>query len=312
MVDLGVRIGSLHLNNPVMPGSGTFAEGLAQVIAFERLGALVIKTFTEELRDGNPTPRVAEVANGMLNSIGIPSRGVDHFINTTLPFYSRFETPLIVSVAAPTPQGFYDIVRRIDLPGVAGIEANISCPNVDDEGQAFAMHPRTTAQVVERLRKATTKPLWIKLTPNTNDVAEIARAAEGAGADALVVTNTYLAMAIDVETFRPKLGSLMGGLSGPAIKPISLRMAYQCAQAVKIPIIGSGGIASAEDAVEFMLAGATAVQVGTASFVRPTALIDIIDGLAAFCVRKGIQRVAALTGALVKEDAGVMRLAPAP
>jgi len=303
VVDLKVTIGTLELANPVMPASGTFAEGLAQLVAFDSLGALVTKTITAELRGGNPTPRVAEVGQAMLNSIGIPSKGVDYFLDTTLPFYRRFRSPLVVSVSAPTAEGFAAIAERVSVPGVAAIEANISCPNIEENGKAFAMRPQSTATVVARLRKATALPLWVKLTPNTGDVVAVAQAAEDAGADALVVANTILAMAIDTDTFKPRLGSIMGGLSGPAVKPIFVRMTYQCAKAVGIPIIGCGGISTAEDAVEYMLAGAAAVQIGTATFLRPTAMIDIIDGLKDFCARRGFQRVADLTGAV--DDSGM-------
>ncbi len=305
MVDLRVSIGDLALGNPVMPASGTFAEGLAQVLPFEQLGALVTKTVTPELRGGNPTPRVCEVGGGMINSIGIPSKGIDYFLDHTLPFYRGFDTPLVVSVAASSADAFAAAVARLDVPGIAAIEANISCPNIEEDGNAFAMRAASTEMVVAKMRRETRLPLWVKLTPNTGNIAAVARAAENAGADALVVANTILAMSIDVETFHPRLGNIMGGLSGPAVKPIIVRMTYQCAKAVRIPIIGCGGIATAEDAVEYMLAGAAAVQVGTATFVRPTAMIDVIDGLVAFCRRKGFARVADLTGAVVDSHLAV-------
>jgi dihydroorotate dehydrogenase (NAD+) catalytic subunit len=312
MVDLRVRIGTLTLKNPVMPASGTFSEGLARVFSFDHLGAVVTKTITAELRGGNPTPRVAEVGQGMLNSIGIPSKGVAHFVEHIMPEYERFSAPLVVSVSAPTAELFGDIVRKLDLPGIAAIEANISCPNIEEDGKAFAMRSKSTATVVQELRRATALPLWVKLTPNTGDVAAVARAAAEHGADALVVANTVLAMSIDVETFRPRLGSIMGGYSGPAIKPIALRMVYQCAKAVDIPIVGCGGIASAEDAVEFMLAGATAVQVGTATFIKPGTMLDVVEGLAAFCDRKGIARVSELTGAVKDRGMHVDKLEALP
>jgi dihydroorotate dehydrogenase (NAD+) catalytic subunit len=295
-----------------MPASGTFSEGLARVIPFNNLGALVTKTITAELREGNPTPRVVEVGQGMLNSIGIPSKGVPYFIEHLLPQYKRFSAPLVVSVSAPTVELFADIVRQLNLPGIAAIEANISCPNIEENGKAFAMQAKSTTAVVDQLRRATELPLWVKLTPNTGDVAAVAVAAQESGADALVVANTILAMSIDTETFRPHLGSLMGGYSGPAIKPIVLRMVYQCAQAVRIPIIGCGGISTVEDTVEYMLAGATAVQVGTATFLKPTAMLDIIAGLAAFCNRKGIERVSELTGAVQDSGMNVDRLEAVP
>lgn len=308
MVDLRVELGGLSLANPVMPASGTFAEGLAQVVDFNRLGAFVTKTITRELRAGNPTPRVAETAEGMLNSIGIPCKGVPQFIDEVVPFYRRFAPPLVVSISAPSSEGFASLARDLDRPGVAAIEANISCPNLEEDGHAFAMQAESTAAVVRRIRAATRLPLWVKLTPNTGDIAEIARAAEAAGADALVVANTFLGMAIDVESFRPRLGSVMGGLSGPAIKPIIVRMIYQSARAVGIPVIGCGGVSTAEDAVELMLAGATAVQVGTATFINPTAMISIIDGLRAFCERKGVARVSELVGAVRDEGMAPVRL----
>ena len=311
-IDLAVDVGRLRLANPVMPASGTFAEGLAKVLPFDRLGALVTKTITAQLRDGNPTPRVAEVEAGMLNSIGIPSKGVDYFLTEVLPFYRQFKTPLIVSISAPSVEAFGEIAARVDQPGVAGIEANISCPNVEEDGRAFAMQARATGAVVERVRAATRLPLWVKLTPNTIDVAAIAKAAEDAGADALVVANTILAMSIDIETGRPSLGSIMGGLSGPAVKPVIVRMTYQCAKAVRIPVIGCGGISTAHDAIEYMLAGATAVQVGTATFVRPNAMLEVIDGIAAYCARKGLARASQITGGVRDSGLGVQAMEAVP
>ncbi|HZL58127.1 MAG TPA: dihydroorotate dehydrogenase [Stellaceae bacterium] len=303
MVDLAVEIGGLRLANPVMPASGTFAEGLARIIDFNRLGAFVIKTVTRELRAGNPTPRVAETAGGMLNSIGIPSKGVDYFFKETLPFYRQFTPPLIASLSAPTADGFASLAAELSVPGVAAIEANISCPNLEEDGRAFAMTAHSTEAVMKRLRAATKLPLWAKLTPNTGDIADVARAAEAAGGDAVVVANTILAMSIDVDTFRPTLGSVTGGLSGPAIKPVILRQVYQCARAVKIGIVGCGGIATAEDAVQYLLAGARAVQIGTATFVHPNSLINVLDGLERFCGKRGFGRVGDLTGALIRGGA---------
>jgi len=312
MVDLRVKIGRMTLANPVMPASGTFSEGLARVFSFDHLGAVVTKTITAELRGGNPTPRVCEVGQGMLNSIGIPSKGVANFIDKIMPEYERFSAPLVVSVSASTVELFGDIVRQLDIPGIAAIEANISCPNIEEDGKAFAMRSRSTSAVVKELRAATKLPLWVKLTPNTADVAAVALAAQDQGADALVVANTILAMSIDTETFKPRLGNILGGYSGPAIKPIALRMTYQCAKAVSIPVIGCGGIASTEDAVEFLLAGATAVQVGTATFVKPNTMLEIVDGLEAFCARKGIARVSDLIGAVRDTDMNVDKLEALP
>jgi dihydroorotate dehydrogenase (NAD+) catalytic subunit len=303
VVDLSVAIGGLRLANPVMPASGTFAEGLDRVIEFNRLGAFVTKTITRELRTGNPTPRVAETTEGMLNSIGIPSKGVPYFLAETLPYYRDLAPPLVVSISAPTVEGFASLAAELSVPGVAAIEANISCPNLEEDGKAFAMAAHSTEAVVRRLRAATGLPLWVKLTPNTGDIAAVGQAAEAEGADALVVANTILAMAIDVETFRPRLGNIMGGLSGPAVKPIILRQVYQCARATRIPVIGCGGIMTTSDAVEYMLAGASAVQVGTATFIHPTAMTTIIDGLARFCERHNLARARDLIGAMEHEEA---------
>lgn len=302
MVELAVTIGTLELANPVMPASGTFAEGLEKVIELDRLGALVTKTITREQRLGNPTPRVAETTDGMLNSIGIPSKGVPHFIENTLPLYARHSPPLVVSISAPTAEGFASLAAEISHQNIAAIEANISCPNLEEDGQAFAMTSGSTEAVVRKLREATDLPLWVKLTPNTGDIAGVAVAAESAGADALVVANTVLAMSIDVNTFRPSLGSIMGGLSGPAIKPLILRLVYQCARAVDIPIIGCGGIMNTECAVEYLLAGASAVQVGTANFIHPTAMVTIIEGMNQFCERRDLGKVSDLVGAVNIEE----------
>ncbi|MDB5566366.1 MAG: dihydroorotate dehydrogenase [Tardiphaga sp.] len=309
MIDLSVRIGNLTLANPVMPASGTFAEGLDKVMDFNRLGAFVTKTITRELRAGNPLPRVVERAGGLINSIGIPSKGVLYFLEHTLPYYAGYKPPLVVSISAPTAEDFAQLAAEMSVPGVDVIEANISCPNIEEDGKAFAMRASSTESVVRLLRAATPLPLWVKLTPNTGDLPDVARAAELAGADALVVANTILAMAIDLETFKPCLGNIMGGLSGPAIKPIVLRQVYQCARTVKIPVIGCGGISTTEDAIEYMLAGAAAVQVGTATFVQPAAMTTIIDGLVRFCERRDIARVADLIGAVLNEESDEVELA---
>lgn len=303
MIDLSVEVGGLRLSNPVMPASGTFADRLANTIDFNRLGAFVTKTITHEKRTGNPVPRVAEVHSGMLNAIGIPSKGSDYFIRESIPFYRKFSPPLVVSISAPSNDGFARLAAELSrVEGVAAIEANISCPNIEEDGKAFAMHARSTAAVVKALRASTSLPLWVKLTPNTGEIANVARAAQEEGADAIVAANTILGMAIDIDTRRPKLGNVMGGMSGPAIKPIVVRMVYQCHRAVSIPIIGCGGISTAEDAIEYMLAGAKAVQVGTATFIHPTAMIDVIDGLVQYCRRKGLPGLQGLVGAV--EDTG--------
>ena len=302
MVDLTTQVGNLKLKNPVMPASGTFSRDLAKVFDLEQLGAHVLKTITPELRRGNPVPRVSETASGMLNSIGIPSKGADEFLSRVVPLYARYETPLVVSISADTGDEFADLCRKMSVPGVAAIEVNISCPNLEADGKAFAMQPDATLEVMKKLRQSSHLPLWAKLTPNTGEIANVAQAAAAGGADALVVANTILGMSIDVETFRPSLGNIMGGLSGPAVKPIFLRMVYQCRKAVDLPIIGCGGISTAEDAVEYLLAGACAVQVGTASFIHPEAMPTIINELSDYCRRRGIERVIDLIGQVRDSD----------
>lgn len=287
-----------------MPASGCFAHEYAEAMDLGRLGAIVTKSVTPKRRIGNPVPRVAETAGGMLNSIGIPSHGLLYYVDHILPHYAGLPVPLVASVSADTAEEFAAACEALSLPGVAAIEANISCPNIEADGRAFAMSPRDTYRAISEIKRSARVPIWAKLTPNVADIAEIARAAEEAGADALVVANTLLGMAIDPDTRKPKLGNVMGGLSGPAIRPVILRMVFQCARAVSIPVIGCGGIMSAEDAVEYLLAGAVAVQVGTASFLDPAAMIHILDGLQAYCERHGVARVADLTGA-VRIDAGL-------
>ncbi|MEO7241763.1 MAG: dihydroorotate dehydrogenase [Variovorax sp.] len=296
MADLSVRVGELSLRNPVMPASGCFAIEYCEALDFNRLGALVIKSVSPKTRAGNPTPRVTETHSGMLNSIGIPSKGLAYYRETVLPPYTRYDTPVVVSISADTVDEFADAVAEISLPEVAVIEANISCPNLEADGMAFAMTPETTYKVVSAIRRRTQHTFWAKLTPNASQIAAVAKAAEEAGADALVMGNTVLGMSIDVHTRKPRLGNVMGGLSGPAIKPIAVRMVHQCYRSVRIPIIGCGGISSAEDAVEFMLAGASAVQVGTASFIDPGVMQKIIDGLDAYCKATGVSNIRDLTG----------------
>ncbi len=298
MASLATRIGSLELKNPIMPASGTFSEELAEVFDLDCLGAHVTKTITREKRAGNTVPRVCEVEGAMLNSIGIPSKGAASFLRDTVPFYRRYETPLVVSISAATADEFARFAEEVSVPGVAAIEVNISCPNIEDDGKAFAMKPGATADVIRRMRSATGLPLWAKLSPNTGEVVEVAKAAEEAGADALVTANTMLAMAIDGRTGRARLGNVMGGLSGPALKPITLRMTYQCARAVSIPVIGCGGIATVDDVVEYLIAGARAVQVGTATFISPTTMPRIVRDLETALDARGLSSVDALVGTI--------------
>ncbi len=302
MASLATRIGSLELKNPIMPASGTFSEELAEVFDLDCLGAHVTKTITREKRAGNPVPRVCEVEGAMLNSIGIPSKGAASFLRDTVPFYRRFETPLVVSISATTADEFARFAEEVSIPDVAAIEANISCPNIEDDGKAFAMKPGATADVIRRMRSATELPIWAKLSPNTGEVVDVAKAAEEAGADALVTANTILAMAIDGRTGRARLGNVMGGLSGPALKPITLRMTYQCSRAVSIPIIGCGGIATVDDVVEYLIAGACAVQVGTATFISPNTMPRLIRELETTLDARGILSVNALIGTIDTAD----------
>ncbi|MGV1901618.1 dihydroorotate dehydrogenase [Agrobacterium sp. 22-3674b3] len=296
MTDLSTRIGTLSLKNPIMPASGTFSEELADVFDLDCIGAHVTKTITRERRSGNPVPRVCEIRGAMLNSIGIPSKGAEWFVRNTIPFYTQYEAPLVVSISAGTADDFARFSEEISIPGVDAIEVNISCPNIEDHGKAFAMRPGSTENVIRRIRDATDLPLWAKLSPNTGEVVEVAQAAEAAGANALVAANTMLAMAIDSRTGEIRLGNVMGGLSGPAIKPITLRMTYQCANAVSIPVIGCGGISTVDDVIEYLMAGARAVQVGTATFISPNTMPRLVCELEAALIARGLASVDALIG----------------
>lgn len=314
MLNLNTKIGSLDLKNPIMPASGTFSEDLAQVFDLDVIGAHVTKTITREKRSGNPTPRVCEVKGSMLNSIGIPSKGVDAFKTNVIPFYQEYQAPLIVSISAGSADEFATLCEEISVPGVDAIEVNISCPNIEEDGKAFAMRPSTTEAVMKKLRAATDLPLWAKLTPNTGETIEVAKAAEEAGADALVVSNTLLAMAIDIHSRKPKLGNLMGGLSGPAFKPIALRMAYQCVKAVNIPVIGCGGISTTEDVIEYLIAGCAAVQVGTATFIEPQIMAKMVHELEAYLRQQGYADVQQLVGSVQDSEAsdGMVFMEAAP
>jgi dihydroorotate dehydrogenase (NAD+) catalytic subunit len=296
MADLSTRIGALTLKNPIMPASGTFSEELAEVFDLDCIGAHVTKTITREKRSGNPVPRVCEVNGAMLNSIGIPSKGAEWFVKNTIPFYAAYEAPLVISISANTADDFARFAEEVSVPGVAAIEVNISCPNLEDHGKAFAMRPGSTEDVIRKIRSATYLPIWAKLSPNTGEVVDVALAAEAAGADALVTANTMLAMAIDSRSGEIKLGNVMGGLSGPALKPITLRMTYQCAKAVAIPVIGCGGISSVDDVIEYLMAGARAVQVGTATFISPNTMPRLVAELEATLAARGLASLDALIG----------------
>lgn len=300
-VDMRVRIGSLELRNPVMTASGTFASGreYADFVELERLGAVVTKGVSLHPWAGNASPRIAETASGMLNSIGLQNPGVEAFCERDLAWLATRDVPVIVNVSGHSVAEYVAVTERLSAEKtVSAFEVNISCPNVDEGGMAFGTSCPAAAEVTRAVRAVTGKPLIVKLSPNVTDIAGIARAVEAEGADAVSLINTLLGMAIDVDSFRPKLARAVGGLSGPAIKPVAVRMVWQVASAVDIPVIGMGGIMTAEDAVEFMLAGATAVAVGTANFVDPTAAMRVVDGLEAFCRERGIGQVSGLTGAV--------------
>jgi dihydroorotate dehydrogenase (NAD+) catalytic subunit len=300
-VDMAVKIGNVTLKNPIMPASGAFSTDLAQVMDINRLGALVAKTVSREFRIGNPPPRVAELECGMINSIGLPTKGIEYFLSHQVPDYKRFTPPLVASISAQTADDFAAMTSDVDVPDVDIIEVNISCPTRNPGGGNFAMHEDHTFNVMTRIRAMTKKPVWAKLSPNAGDVVAIAKAAEAAGADALVVSNTILGLKINVDTFRPAIGNKFGGISGPGVKPIIMRMVYQCAKAVKIPIIGCGGIVKVEDVVEYMLAGASAVMMGYIIFRNPSGMIAILHGLEDWCRKRGFARVADLTGAMVDD-----------
>ncbi len=300
-MDLSVRIGSLTLHNPLIAASGCFGYGVeyADMIDLASLGAVAVKGLFLTEREGHPPPRIVETPAGMLNAIGLQGIGVHRFIAEKLPELRARRATVIVNICGTTLDEYVELARILsDADGVAALELNISCPNIKEGGITFGCSLNGTFDVVSAVRKVTRLPIVPKLTPNVTDVASFARAAEEAGADAVSLVNTFLAMAIDVETRRPKLSNVVGGLSGPAIRPIAVRMVYECRHAVKIPIIGMGGIADARDAIEFMLAGAAAVQVGTASFVDPFIWPKLIDGIRDYMQRHAVARVADLVGAL--------------
>ena len=301
-VDLSVDIGSVRLKNPIMPASGTFAERMVEVIDINRLGAIVTKTITADIREGNPPPRIAELVEASLFSIGIPSKGIEHYVNEVVPFYRPYKSPLIASISADTTEEFGELAALISVEGVTAIEANISCPNLKKDGEAFGMNAEATYDVIKAMVQATSVPIWAKLTPNAANITEIAIAAEKAGAEALVVSNALLGMAIDTRTYLPRLANVTGGLTGPATKPILLRMAHQCSKAVSIPIIGCGGISTAEDVIEYLLAGATAVQFGTVNFISPHAMLLALDEISTFCSQRDITHVAHLVGAMRENE----------
>jgi len=297
--DMKVSIGSLRLKNPVMTASGTFGYGeeYGSLVSLHRLGAIIVKGISLLPRQGNPPPRIAETACGMLNAIGLENVGLERFLAEKLPFLHNIDTPLIVNILGDTVEDYQQLAARLDgEEKVAALEVNISCPNVKKGGVAFGTDPDMAHAVTKGVRQHFSRPVIVKLSPNVTDITEIARAVEDAGANAVSLINTVLGMAIDTESCRPRLANLFGGLSGPAIKPIALRMVWQVAGCVSIPIIGIGGITTPEDAIEFLLAGACAVQVGTTNFINPKATEEIIHGIGAYLSENGLASVQDLIG----------------
>ncbi|THG38362.1 dihydroorotate dehydrogenase [Adlercreutzia caecimuris] len=299
-VSMAVNLGGLVMKNPVTVASGTFGAGIEynDFVDVAALGAVTTKGVSLNGWEGNASPRIAETASGMLNSIGLQNPGVAHLKEVELPWLAERGATAMVNVSGHSFDEYVAVIEALEEAPVAAYEVNISCPNVDAGGMTMGCHVPSVEKVVGMCRAATKRPLIVKLTPNVTDVAEIARAAEAAGADGISLINTLLGMAIDARTRTPKLARVVGGFSGPAVKPVALRMVWQVAQAVKVPVLGMGGISTGEDAVEFMLAGATAVAVGTANFVNPEATMDVIDGIAAYCEEQGVADVNELIGAL--------------
>jgi len=301
MVDLRINIKNLKLKNPVTTASGTFGFGeeFAEFFDLNKLGGIFVKGLTLKPRQGNDYPRMAETPSGMLNAVGLQNKGVDYFISDIYPRIQHLDTEIIPNVNGSTIEDYIKVTEKLnEVEGINAIELNISCPNVKEGGMAFGVSCPSAIAVTDAVRKAYDKTLIVKLSPNVTDITEIAKGVEGAGADAVSLVNTFLAMAIDAKTRKPVLSTITGGLSGPAIKPIALRMVWQVYNAVKIPISGMGGIMNATDAIEFMLAGASTIQVGTANFIDPTVSLNIIDGIERYCEENGFAAARELVGAI--------------
>ena len=299
MADLRIKIGQLEFRNPVILASGTCGYGseLEDFINLSELGGIIVKGTTLEHREGNPYPRMSETASGMLNAVGLQNKGIDYFEKNIYPHLAEYKTHVIVNVNGNTIEDYVDLSQRINtLSAIPAIELNISCPNVKKGGMIFGTNPASAREVISAVRRVYDKTLIVKLSPNVTDITEFARISQEEGAEAVSLVNTFLGMAVDVRTMRPKLSTITGGLSGPAIKPVALRMVWQVARAVSIPVIGLGGIMNAEDALEFIMAGATAVQVGTASFINPRAGTEIVGGIEKFLVEKEMDSVSNITG----------------
>jgi dihydroorotate dehydrogenase (NAD+) catalytic subunit len=302
MIDLSIKVAHLDLRNPVMTASGTFGYGeeYQDFVDLGRLGGIVVKAVTGSNREGNAYPRMAETASGMLNSVGLQNKGVDYFVKEIYPVIKDFDTNVIVNVSGSTIEEYVEVAERInELEKIPAIELNISCPNVKQGGMVFGTNPTLATEVTSAVRKVYKKDLIVKLSPNVTSISEMAKAAVDGGADVLSLINTLLGMAIDADKKKPILSTVTGGLSGPAIKPIALRMVWQVSKAVKVPIIGMGGIMNATDAIEFLLAGASAVQLGTSNFIDPNITMKIVDGIEAYCRLHKVGSVKELVGGLV-------------
>ncbi|MDP6624892.1 MAG: dihydroorotate dehydrogenase [Nitrospinota bacterium] len=300
-INLSVELAGIHFQNPVLTASGTFGYGLeyGDFVDLNRLGGVIVKGLSIKPSPGNPSPRIIETSSGMLNAIGLQNIGIEAFISEKIPILKKFKTKIIANFFGDSQDEYVRAAERLNnVSEIAGLEMNISCPNVKKGGLAFSADPKITEKLVQAVRKATSLPLIVKLSPNVTDIVVMAKAAVNGGADALSIINTLLGMAIDVQTRRPMLANITGGLSGPAIKPVALRMVWQVAKAVDIPIIGIGGIMNAQDALEFMIAGADAIQVGTANFIDPDISIKIIDGIKDYCKENKVGDIKDLTGTL--------------
>ena len=300
---LAINLAGITMKNPLMAASGTFGFGeeFADFLDLNEVGAVVVKGITREPRRGNAGRRIAETPSGMLNCIGLQNPGVDVFLRDTLPRIKKYQAPIIVNINGNLIEDYAFLAEALDDSGIAGIEVNISCPNTKHGSMAFGVVPETAAEVTAEVRKRTKLPVIVKLSPNVTDITEIAKAVEAAGADAVSLINTLVGMAIDIRSWRPVLGNVVGGLSGPAVKPVALRMVWQTAQAVKIPVVGMGGISNASDAVEFLLAGAQAVAIGAANFVNPCSMQEIATGLESYLRSRGLTHVSQLVG-LIKVE----------